>query len=50
MVCTPLCSFWVSSLELSLAEDVVFLLSMFTAIIVSVILLIVALWLQRDTM
>ena len=46
IVCTPICKFWLSALELSAAEDV----SMFEAIAMSIILFIVALWFQRDTM
>ena len=50
IVCTPLCNFWLSALEVSAAEDVIFVISMFEAIAVSIILFIVALWFQRDTM
>lgn len=48
--CTPLCNFWVSALEFSAAEDVIFVISKFVGIFVSVILFIVAIWFQRDTM
>ena len=50
IVCTPLCNFWISALELSATEDVTYVISMFMAIAVSIILFIVALWFQRDTM
>ena len=50
VVCAPLCNFWLSALELSAAEDVIIVISMFEAIAVSIILFIVALWFQRDTM
>ena len=45
--CTPLCNFWMYALEILLVEDVVlvFEVSMFVAIVSSVILLIEALWL-----
>ena len=48
--CTPLCNFWISASEFSSVGDVIFVVSMFVSIVSSVILLIVALWLQRDTM
>ena len=48
--CTPLCNFWLSALELSAAEDVIVVISMLGAIAVSIVLFIVALWFQRDTM
>ena len=50
IVCTPLCNFWISASEFTSAEDVIFVISMFVAIVVSVILFIVALWFQRDAM
>ena len=50
IVCTPLCNFWISALELSAAEDVIYVISWFEAIAVSIILFIVALWFQQDTM
>ena len=50
IVCTPLCNFWISALELSAADDVIDVISILTAISVSIILFIVALWFQRDTM
>lgn len=50
IACTPLCNFWISASEFTSAEDVIFVISMFVAIVVSVILFIVALWFQRDAM
>lgn len=47
--CIPLCDFWVSVSQFTIAEDVVFAVSMIVAIVSSAILFIVALWLQRDT-
>ena len=49
-VCTPLCNFWISASRFTTAEDVIFVISMFVAIVSSVILFIVALCFQRDTM
>ena len=48
--CAPLCDFWIPALEFSAAEDVIFVTSMFVAIVVSIILIVMALWLQRDSM
>ena len=48
-MCTPLCNFWVSSSKLSTAEDVLFLIVMFVSVASSVVLFIVAVRFQRDT-
>ena len=48
-VCNPLCDFWVSGSG-TIARDVIILISQILSIISSVILLIVALWLQKDTL
>ena len=48
--CTPLCDIWISASEISAAQDVIFVISMFVAIVGSVILFILALGFQRDTM
>ena len=50
IVCTPLCNFWMSASELPAADDVIDVISRLEAISVSIILFIVALWFQRDTM
>ena len=48
--CTPLCNFWVSTYKFSTAEDVVFVTIMLMAVVSFVILFIMAVRFQRDTM
>ena len=47
---TPLCNFWVSTYKFSTAEDVVFVTIMLAAVVSFVILFIMAVRVQRDTM
>ena len=47
-MCIPLCASWITASK-TLAEDVIFVVSMMSAIVSSIII-IVALWPQRDNM
>ena len=49
MTCIPLCGYWVSTSR-NLGKAVVEVISLISAIVSSLIMVVLAFWLQRDTM